>query len=322
MSSEYYMLIGIDIGGTNIKSVLADESGKILYTRDIATAKTPKLINEGIALLIDKLAFDAGIDHGEIEAVGIGAAGSIDRKRGVIISSPNIPCWKNYPLVASLEKILNIKVFLENDATVACAGFWFQNRKKNYRTFVIVTLGTGIGGGAVVDGRLFTGQNGSSLEIGHMTIDANGKECICGNRGCLEKYASATALVDYSKTHLKEYKNSSLHMRMKSGELTARMIYDEALQKDELAVKSFEYISYHLGAGIVNIINIFNPEAVIIGGGLSNAHKLIIPTVKRIVSERAMKGMKERVKIFAVKNQSTIPALGAAKIAMDRLRGF
>ncbi|MCL2154108.1 MAG: ROK family protein [Leptospirales bacterium] len=316
------MFIGIDIGGTNIKSVLADENGNILQTCDIATAKTPKLINEGIVSLIDKLTFDAGIDRGEIEAVGIGAAGSIDRKRGVIISSPNIPCWNNYPLVARLEKILSMRVFLENDATVACAGFWFQDRKNIYKTFVMVTLGTGIGAGAVIDARLFTGQNGSSLEIGHMSIDINGKECICGNRGCLEKYASATALVDYTKTHLKKYKNSSLHKRIKNEELTAKIIYEEALQQDELSVKSFEYISFHLGAGIANIINIFNPEAVIIGGGLSGAHKLIIPTVKRIVSERAMKGMKEKVKIFAVKNQSTIPALGAAKIAMDRLNCF
>jgi len=313
------MFVGIDIGGTNIKSVLSDDGGKILSSCDTATAKTPKLINEGIVSLIDRLTSDACISRGEIQAVGIGAAGSIDRKKGIIISSPNIPCWKNYPLVAALQKILSAKVFLENDATVACAGFWFRERKKNYKTFVMVTLGTGIGGGAVIDGRLFTGQNGSSLEIGHMTIDVNGKECICGNRGCLEKYASATALVDYSKTHLKEYKNSSLHKRMKNDKLTAKIIYEEAMAKDELAVKSFEYISFHLGAGIAGIINIFNPEAVIIGGGLSNAHKLIIPTVKKIVNERAMKGMKEKVKIFAVKNQSVIPALGAAKIALDRL---
>ena len=314
------MFVGLDIGGTNIKSVLADENGKILQISDAPTAKTPKLMNEGIVSLINKLTSGAGIDKCEIEAVGIGAAGSIDRKNGVVISSPNIPCLKNYPLVARLEEILGNKVFLENDATVACAGFWFQNRTKNYKTFVMVTLGTGIGGGAVIDGRLFTGQNGSSLEIGHMTIDINGRECNCGNRGCLEKYASATALVDYSMTHLKEYKNSSLHKMIKNDRLTAKIIYEEALKNDELAINSFEYISSHLGAGIANIVNIFNPEAVIIGGGLSNAHKLIIPTVKRVVSERAMKGMKERVKIFAVKNQSVIPALGAAKIAMDRLR--
>ena len=316
------MFVGIDIGGTNIKSVLADENAGILYTCDAVTATTPKMINEELKSLIDKLAHGAGIDQGRIEAVGIGSAGSIDRKMGTVISSPNIPCMKNYPIVARLEKTTGIKVFLENDATVACAGFWFRNRKKNYKTFIMITLGTGIGGGAVIDGRLFTGQNGSSLEIGHMTIDVHGKECNCGNRGCLEKYASATALTDYSRTHLKEYKESSLNERIKNEKLTAKMIYEEALKNDDLALKSFEYISFHLGIGIANIINIFNPEAVIIGGGLSNAHKLIIPTVKKIVSERAMKGMKERVKIIAVKNQSVIPALGAAKIAMDRLRGI
>ncbi len=314
------MYIGIDIGGTNIKSVLTDKNGKILCSGDIPTPESTKKIDTGIISLIETLAADAKIDKNGIMAIGIGAAGSIDRKKGITINSPNILCWKNYPLAANIEKMSGIKTFLENDATVACAGFWWENEGKQFKNFVMVTLGTGIGGGAVIDGRLFTGQNGSSLEIGHMTIDVNGRECTCGNRGCLEQYASATALVEYTKSNLKKYKSSTLHERMAREELSAKMIYDEAVKNDELSVKSIEYISFHLGAGIVNIINIFNPEAIILGGGLSKAHKLIIPIVKKTVSERAMKGMKEGIKIIAVKNQSIIPALGAAKIAMDRLK--
>ncbi len=314
------MYIGIDIGGTNIKGVLTDENGKILSSGGIQTPETSKNIDKGIISLIGTLASDAKIDKNSIKAIGIGAAGSIDRRRGITINSPNILCWKNYPLAANIEKISGIKTFLENDATVACAGFWWENDGKHFKNFVMVTLGTGIGGGAVIDGKLFTGQNGSSLEIGHMTIDVNGKECSCGNKGCLERYASATALVEYTNSNLKKYKNSSLHKRAKEEVLTAKIIYEEAIKNDELSLKSFEYISLHLGAGIANIINIFNPEAVILGGGLSNSHKLIIPAVKKIISERAMKGMKEGVKIIAVKNQSIIPAFGAAKIAMDRLK--
>ncbi|HNX22787.1 MAG TPA: ROK family protein [Spirochaetota bacterium] len=314
------MYIGIDIGGTNIKGVLTDKNGKIISSGDTPTPESEKKIDKSIVSLIESLASDAKIKKEEIDAIGIGAAGSIDRRKGMVITSPNILCWKNYPLAANIEKISGIKTFLENDATVACAGFWWESEGSKFRNFVMVTLGTGIGGGAVIDGRLFTGQNGSSLEIGHMTIDINGKECTCGNRGCLEQYASATALVNYTKSNLKKFKNSSLNKRIKEEKLSAKMIYEEALKKDELAVKSFEYISLHLGAGISNIINIFNPEAVVLGGGLSNAHKLIIPIVKKTVSERAMKGMKEGVKILAVKDQSIIPALGAAKTAMDRLK--
>lgn len=314
------MYIGIDIGGTGIKGVLTDKEGKIISSADTSTPHSAGEIDKSIISLIEALASDAKIDKNDIDAIGIGAAGSIDRRHGITISSANIPCWKNYPLAENIEKKSGIKTFLENDATVACAGFWWEKEGKNFRNFVMVTLGTGIGGGAVIDGKLFTGQNGNSLEIGHTTIEVNGKKCQCGNRGCLEQYASATALVNHTKSNLKKFKGSSLNRRIKNERLTSKMIYEEALKKDELAVKSIEYIAEHLAVGIVNIINIFNPEAVILGGGLSKAHRLIIPVVKRIVAERAHKGLKEKVKIIAVKNQSVIPALGAAKIAMDRMR--
>jgi len=314
------MYIGIDIGGTNIKGVLANKEGKILSSGDTPTPAGAGQIDKSIISLIETLASDAGIDKPGISAIGIGAAGSIDRRKGVTISSTNIPCWKNYPLASNIEKISGIKTFLENDATVACAGFWWEKEGEKFKNFVMVTLGTGIGGGAVIDGKLFTGQNGNSLEIGHTTIEVNGLECHCGNRGCLEKYASATALVNYTNSNLKKYKNSSLHKRMEKEKLTAKTIYEEAVKNDELALKSIEYISVNLAAGIVNLINIFNPEAVVLGGGLSQAYKLIIPVLKKTVSERAHKGMKENVKIIAVKNQSVIPALGAAKIAMDRMK--
>lgn len=311
------MYAGIDIGGTNIKCVVTGIRGEIYGSGDVPTPITAVGINDAIASILKKVASGPGVDISSIDAIGLGAAGSIDRRRGVIISSPNIPAWNQYPLAANIEKLTGIRTFLENDATVACAGFWWSGGEK-YTNFVMVTLGTGIGGGAVIDGRLFSGQNGSSLEIGHMTIETDGRECPCGNKGCLERYASATALVEFSHSALKKYKDSSLHARIKEEKLSARIICEEAAKGDELAVKSVEQVSYYLGIGIANIINILNPEVVVLGGGLSKSHRLIIPIVKKIVNERGMKGMKERVKIIAVKNQGVIPALGAAKIAMER----
>lgn len=311
------MYSGIDIGGTNIKCVITDKNGKVLSSGDTPTPSTARDINSAISSLIISLSSRADIDIKSIDAIGIGAAGSIDRRRGVVISSPNILSWENHPLAADVEKITGIRTFLENDATVACAGFWWSGGEK-FRNFVVITLGTGIGGGAVIDGRLFTGQNGSSLEIGHMTIESEGVACPCGNRGCLERYASATALVEYTERSLKKFKSSSLHQRIKRERLTAKIICEEAVKNDQLAVKAVETLSYYLGIGVANIINILNPEAVVLAGGLSKSHKLIIPVIRRIVNERGMKGMKEGVKIIAIRNQGIIPALGAAKIAMER----
>jgi glucokinase len=312
------MFIGIDIGGTNIKAVLTDSNGKTLSSGNCPTPGTPEKIDTAILSLVDSLAVNAGIAREKIDAIGIGAAGSIDRRKGSVITSPNILCWKNYPLAMNIETVSGIKTFLENDATVACAGFWWD--RQGEKNLVMVTLGTGIGGGAVIDGRLFSGQNGSSLEIGHMTVDINGRQCTCGNRGCMEQYASATALVYYVKSRLKKYGESSLHKRIEKEKLSAKMIAEEAMKKDSLSVMAFDELSYYLGTGIANIINILNPESVVLGGGLSKAHKLIIPRIKKVVNERAMKGMKEKVRFLAVKNESVIPALGAAKIAMDRLK--
>jgi len=311
------MFAGFDIGGTNIKAVITDETGKILKYRDTATPATADEIDNTLAEMIVTLTSSASVSIKHIKAIGIGAPGTINRNKGIVITSPNIPAWKNYPICRNVQKLTEIKVYLENDATAACAGVWWHNIKNKYSNWIMLTLGTGIGGGAVIDGRLFTGQTGSSMEVGHMSLDPHGPLCPCGNRGCFELYSSATALVKYVSSKLKSRPSSSLHALKKSG-ITAKKIYEEALKGDPLAVEAIDYTATYLGIGISNLINIFNPEAVVIGGGLSQAGKLLFPKMKEIIKERAMKGLKENVKIIAVKEQSMIAALGAAKIARDR----
>ncbi len=312
------MFVGIDIGGTNIKGILTDKSGKILSFRETETPDNSRDIDQAIFNLIENLATSVSVSKIDIEAAGIGAAGTIDRAKGTVIASPNIPSWKNYPLSKNLEKKTGIRIFLENDATVACVGGWWQGNGTKFKNWIMVTLGTGIGGGVVIDNKIYTGQSGSSMEIGHMTINTDGRECSCGNRGCLEQYASASALVRYVKENINKNKNSSLYQYVKDGSVTAKIIHDEALNKDDFAVEAMTDIATYLGVGIANLVNIFNPEAVILGGGLSQAHKMIIPVVKNVVKERALSGLKEKVKYLPIKDQSKIPALGAAKIAIDR----
>jgi len=311
------MFAGFDIGGTNIKGVITDDTGRILKYRDTATPADAKGIDKALADMIVSLTSSASVSKDLISAIGIGAAGSIDRNKGIVITSPNIPAWKNYPICRNVEKLTGIKVYLENDATAACAGVWWHTIKDKYSNWIMLTLGTGIGGGAVIDGRLFTGQTGSSMEVGHMSLDPQGPLCPCGNRGCFELYSSATALVKHVKLKMKSFPSSALKP-VNNEELTAKKIYEAALMGDTLALEGINHVSVYLGIGIANLINIFNPEAVIIGGGLSQASKLLFPKMKEVIKERAMKGLKENVKFIAVKEQSMIAALGAAKIARDR----
>lgn len=311
------MFAGFDIGGTNIKGVITDQDGKILRYCDTGTPDTAAGIDRALASLTRTLAESASISGNHIQAIGIGAAGSIDRNKGIVITSPNIPAWSNYPLCKNVEKLTGIKVYLENDATAACAGVWWNTIKDKYSNWIMITLGTGIGGGAVLNGTLYTGQTGSSMEVGHMSLDPDGPLCPCGNRGCFELYSSATALVKYVKSRMKAYPSSPLKA-LTVKELTAKRIYEEAIHGDPLALEGFNHVSTYLGIGMANLINIFNPEAIVIGGGLSQAHKLLFPGMKEVIKERAMKGLKENVKFIAVKEQSMIAALGAAKIARDR----
>ncbi len=315
------MYVGIDIGGTSIKGVLTNGNGKVLSFLSTGTPGEPPLIVEAIYSLIENLATTASVSKMDIKAAGVGAAGTIDRKKGIVITSPNIPCWHNYPLVKNLSKRTGMTVYLENDATAALAGSWWQGNGMRYRNWIMLTLGTGIGGGVIIDGKIYTGQSGSSMEAGHMTIEKDGRPCPCGNRGCLERYASATALVEYAEEGLKKRKNSGSSLKKRPGEepLTGEIIFEEAEKGDAFAREALEEMGHCLGIGIANLVNLFNPEAVILGGGLSMAHRYLIPQVKKVVGERALKGCKEKVKFLPIKDQEKIPALGAARIAMDAL---
>ena len=244
------MFIGLDIGGTGIKGVIADKDGKIYATGRTLTPKTGKEIDQAINTLARSLADDGGIPFNRIKAIGIGSAGSIDGKNGKIITSPNIPAWRNYPLAKNIEKLTGKKTFLENDANVAVMGELWQGRGANYSNWFMLTLGTGIGGGAIVDGKLLYGRNGVAAEFGHINIEPDGNQCGCGNRGCFEAYASAPALVRRAQSLLKKYPSSTVASRIKTEELSAKLVAEEYAKKDPLAVETMDTVAYYLGIGI------------------------------------------------------------------------
>ncbi len=183
----------------------------------------------------------------------------------------------------------------------------------------MLTLGTGIGGGAVIDGVPYTGHAGSAMEFGHTTIDYNGLLCKCGRKGCLECYGSATAVVNFTKSHISMYPDSTIINRTKHETLTAQLVFEEAQKGDALALYIFNLIGQYLGIGIANLVNIFNPEAVILGGGLSNAHKFFMPQIIQGVQTMALAGMKEDIHYCVTSYGDYIAAIGAAKYALDNL---
>jgi glucokinase len=311
------MFIGIDIGGSRIKGILTDRSGKELSFKDIETKKTAKEIDDDICKLIETLSTSASVSKIDIKAIGIGTPGPIDKEKGAIVKAPNIPAFNNHTIVKNIENLTGIKVYLENDATIALIGAWWKENGNKFRNWIMITLGTGIGGGLMIDNKIYTGQSGNAMEVGHMSIDLNGKECPCGNRGCWERYASGPAMIELAQTYLKKQRSSSLVARSKDAELTPLMIYEEAAKKDETAIAIIEEYATYVGIGFVNLINIFNPEAIFIGGGISQAFRIFLPVVKKMIKERACEGYKDNVHLYAVKEPDKLPAFGAAKIAIN-----
>ncbi len=313
------MYIGLDIGGTTIKGILTDKSGKILKTGKINTEKTAETILNSITEFCNDLANSNKIKISKIDAIGIGVAGAIDTKKGKIIVSPNIHALDNYSLASKINQKLKVPVFIENDANVALLGeAWLGNGRK-YQNWIMLTLGTGVGGGAIIDGKVLRGRDGFAAEFGHITIYPDGNPCGCGNKGCLETYASATALVNYATKVLHNNKNSSAYKKSAVEGISSKFIYDEAKNGDKLCNEIIKEVGKNLGIGVANLINIFNPEAVIFAGGLSRAIDLLLPEIKNEVEKRAMKGLKDKIKYHIVKHEDKGPALGAIKNAIDQL---
>jgi glucokinase len=232
---------------------------------------------------------------------------------GVVVKAPNVPCLDGFRLGAALESELEWPTILENDANAAAIGEMWRGAGKGYRTLICVTLGTGVGGGIILDGKLWRGVDGSAAEIGHMGVDPfGGVACTCGSRGCLEVYASATAIVRMTREARPRYPQSTLHT---SEDLTSERVYQAGREGDELALEVFRRMGVYLGIGVASLINIINPELVVIGGGLSNGWELFEKHMKQQVIERAFPIPARRVKIARAECGDDAGLLGAARLA-------
>ena len=271
------LIIGIDIGGMSIKGGVVDENGAIVYravreTRT-ATALDGSLIIADVAELLAKLLAGAG-GAGKVKGIGIGIPGSIDSKRGVIVYSNNIKLLDVH-IVEELQKIYKtLPVYIANDANAAALGEVKFGSAKNYKNVVFVTIGTGIGTGLVLDGKLFEGNCSAGAEGGHTVIAMGGEPCNCGRRGCLEAYASATALMRQTKAAMERCPDSIMHELSKTrGKVSGRTAFEAAAKGDEAGLSVVKRYLGYVGEGLINFANIFRPDAILIGGGLSNESK-------------------------------------------------
>ena len=311
------MYIGIDLGGTNIAVGLVNCDGDIVLKASAPTNKERDWteIVRDMAKLTEKVIKEAGYAIADIKGVGIGSPGSIDNKRGVVVYANNIK-FENAPVADEFRKYIDLPVNLENDANAAAYGEYIKTGN-NAESFVFVTLGTGVGGGIVLGGRIYRGFNGAGAEIGHTVIHHNGEQCTCGRLGCWEAYASVTALIEQTKRKMAQCPQSQMHaVAAKYGEVNGRVAFDAARMGDSAAKEVCEaYISY-IGEGLVNIINTFQPEKVVIGGGISKEGDALLIPLKEFAEKNDYNKYMQKTEIEIAKLYNDAGIIGAAMAAM------
>ncbi len=311
--------IGVDLGGTNIVSAIVNCQGKI-----VKSLKVPTLTERGKETTIKRIIgtiheniIQSTIALDDIIGIGIGAPGPLDVKRGIINFAPNLPGWIDVPLRKKLENEFNMKVVLENDANAAAWGERCFGAGQGVNNLVCFTLGTGIGGGIIINGKIYHGNNYGAAELGHMTVNKDGPRCNCGNYGCLEAYSSATGIKNRIKNRIKEgIKSEFLNFDDDNlfESLRLKSIFKAARKGDRLTSDIVEEAISYLGIAIANIANILNPEMVVLVGGITNeGDKLLIP-LRKEVKKRAFYSNYKSLKIVIGKLAGNAGVLGAAAL--------
>ena len=303
------MILAIDIGGTSVKMGLVDESG-VIHAKGEASVdfdgyKTPILDT----VLCEAKAFLAR-ENACVCGVGVSATGQVDDTTGVIIgTNGKIPGYEGSPIKAAFEREFGLEAHVLNDANAAALGECFAGRAKGVKNMLMVTLGTGVGGGIVLDGKIFTGTRGIAGELGHFTLYADGVPCPCGKRGCFESYASTTALVRLAKEAARE------------DHLNGRIVFQRAQQGDERMRHVLDRWIDDIAAGLSGLVHIFNPQMILIGGGVSAQEELLMQPLKKRVLKTVMPRFAQGLSIERASLKNDAGLIGAAKFFIDRKKG-
>lgn len=308
----YYL--AVDLGGTNIKAGLVDKDGNIISRaqRPTGAHRGYEEIVKDIALCAIEAAETKGVSMDEIESVGIGSPGTIDNKKGIIVYANNIN-FRNVPLRSEMQKYINKPIYMGNDANCAALGEYVM-LKQDMECFVFVTLGTGVGGGVIINGKLFAGFNGAGTELGHTTLFMGGKECTCGKKGCWECYAATTAVIEMTKEAVAANPDSYL-ASLCDGDVSkvgGKTAFTAMENGDELGTKIVNQWIEYVAEGITNMVNIFQPEVLSIGGAISKEGDRILKPVIKYVEENRYSRDVEQTKIQIAKYGNDAGLIGAA----------
>ena len=274
--------LGIDIGGTSIKGASINENGEIFdrFSLKVEKADSPEKTIGALADIINDFLKTHKYNE-PVSGIGVGVPGIADFDKGVVISSPNLPTWNGFNIKEFLEKKTNLPVILNNDANVAALGECVFGAGKKYHNMILLTLGTGVGGGIIIDKKIYDGNEHRGAELGHMVIRVNGRQCGCGRRGCFEAYASATGLILDTKEAMEAHPESMLHQVAEELEgVSARNSFLAARRGDKVANEVVDNYIINLCEGILNYCNIFRPEAVILSGGVANEGEYLLNRIR------------------------------------------
>ena len=311
-------IVGVDLGGTKLALGLVDDTlGIIARTNGPVATETPQACLDTLYDRLDQ----AVAEYGPIDAIGIGTASMVDFRAGRIVASTNLPL-ADVPLRDLLSERYGVPVVVDNDANVACLAEFRYGAGIGTSEMIMLTLGTGIGGGIVANGHLYRGASGAAGELGHMLIDYGGPRChgACPNHGCLEVYASGQAMGRAARDVARTVPDSALGQALASGEeVDGPLLSRLALSGDAAAIALLSEIGEKLGLGITNLVNIFNPELIVIGGGAAQAGEIILGPARRVVSERALLPQRDQVRIVPAQHGVDAGVLGAAALAIIEL---
>jgi glucokinase len=282
--------IGIDVGGTNVKIALVDGEGKIIYSNSVPTYAQMgyEYTVNNIKQAIRNLMKETNTEAKDIQGIGFDFPGQVDCKTGVVKNAPNIPGWVNVPIAQMIEEEFNIPTRIDNDVRCAALGELKFGAGRGCENFVCITVGTGIGSGLVINGKVVRGAANAAGEIGHIKLQMeDGPLCGCGDSGCLEAFASGPSIVAMAQEYLKGGKSAKFRELAGDGEITPYIVAKAAEAGDPVAKRIFEKMGYYIGMGLTSVINLLNPEKIIIGGGSAECGELLLDPIRRTINDRS-----------------------------------
>ncbi|MBM3264965.1 MAG: ROK family protein [candidate division Zixibacteria bacterium] len=318
-------ILGIDIGGTKLAVVAADRGGNVLHKVRRATeaARGPRVIVDTLCDMAREAMTMAATDPNDIAGIGVSCGGPLDTATGMVYSPPNLPGWDGIPLKAWLEEGLGIATCIENDANASALAEWLYGAGRGYRNVVYMTMSTGIGGGLILDGRLYRGTGDAAGEVGHMTILPGGPRCGCGKNGCLEALCSGPAIARRAREAL-GHDAASRMLELTGGNMeavTAETVMEAARQGDASALRLVDETAYYMAIGLGNIVNVLNPEIIIIGTIIVKAGDLLLDPIHRYLRQETWDRVYRMVRIAPAELGNAVGDLAAIAVVEEMLKG-